>query len=152
MSGQPSRGGQQSRWHCNLFAGLRGGGDASDAPPTQTYLPGTAVRIHGLVGRPELNGTQGVVVSAFEAAKGRCGEAMSAASAVSGMSVSLPGARTSEPDTPVGRLCRHCPALSLRQRIAGAGVCLLLGARLSLGSSPAVDCVGSSPWRTPVCD
>ena len=40
----------------------------------QTHPPvGATVRLHSLVGRADLNGTQGIVVSAFDPSKGRCG-------------------------------------------------------------------------------
>ena len=39
-----------------------------------THPPvGATVRLHSLVGRADLNGTQGIVVSAFDSSKGRCG-------------------------------------------------------------------------------
>ncbi len=69
--------------------------------------------------------------SATADAKGRCGEALSAAAAVSG--VSLPS-RKKPPETRLGKLCAFCPALTYRQRLIGAISCLVLGTLLSLFS------------------
>ena len=61
----------------------------------------------------------------------RCGNALDAASLVSG--VNLRGSAQKKEEEAV-KLCKCLPALTFRQRIAGATICLLLGALLSLGS------------------
>ena len=67
--------------------------------------------------------------AARDATRERCGEALSAASAVSGVSLQ----RDAEP-TGLGRLCHCCPALTYKQRLMGAVACMLLGMLLSLTS------------------
>ena len=70
--------------------------------------------------------------SATADAKGRCGEALSAAAAVSG--VRVPGQETESPM----QLCPCCPALTYKQRLVGAFICLGLGTLLSLGSLTSI--------------
>ena len=73
---------------------------------------------------------------AKEATQGRCGDALAAASAVSGGRLggaSLGGRlRPKAEETRLDRLCRGCPALSYRQRLAGVACCMLAGTLLSL--------------------
>ena len=75
---------------------------------------------------------------AKEATQGRCGDALAAASAVSGGRLggaSLGGRlRPKAEETRLDRLCRGCPALSYRQRLAGVACCMLAGTLLSLAS------------------
>ena len=73
-------------------------------------------------------GTAGV--GKLRAAQGRCGEALSAAAAVTG--VSVPGAL--QPKEPEWKLCPCCPALSYTQRLYGCAGCVVLGTFLSLTS------------------
>ena len=76
--------------------------------------------------------------AAKDGAKERCGEAISAASAVSGVSLGGLGERMSRPREPpktaIGRLCARCPALTYKQRLIGAVACMVLGWLLSLSS------------------
>ena len=65
--------------------------------------------------------------SATAAAKGARDEALSAAAAVSGLSLQ----RDKEPES---LCCRCCPRLSFKQRVIGAFGCLVLGTLLSLFS------------------
>lgn len=69
-------------------------------------------------------------------AKGRAGEAINAAAAVSG--VNMPSALGGKPKPPdnsfTGRLLRRCPSLTYRQRLIGAVACMTAGTLLSLFS------------------
>ena len=73
------------------------------------------------------------LVTASAEARGRCGEAMDAASAMSGVNLGGSTGGTKEDDGLV-RVCKCCPPLTFKQRVVGAFVCLALGAFLSLGS------------------
>jgi hypothetical protein len=67
-------------------------------------------------------------------AKERCGEAAAAASMMTGVNLGGLGAAKEEQDSGLVRVCKCCPALSLKQRIIGAFTCLAIGCLLSLGS------------------
>lgn len=79
--------------------------------------------------------------AAKDGAKERCGEALSAASAVSGVSLgglgekmAIGGKAREPPKTALGRLCARCPALTYKQRLVGAVACMAVGWLLSLSS------------------
>ncbi|KAL1502976.1 hypothetical protein AB1Y20_011047 [Prymnesium parvum] len=74
------------------------------------------------------------VRSAKDSARERGAEALHAAAAVSGLSL----AHDKPSDTPLGRACACCPALTFKQRLAGALACLAIGTLLSLFSLGSV--------------
>jgi len=86
---------------------------------------------HKGVGTVSAMGSSGV--ERLREAKGKCGEALDAASAVSGVNLGGSGGGAKE-DEGLVRVCKCCPPLSFKQRCIGAFACLAIGALLSLGS------------------